>query len=81
MTSESIAHRSETLAPAQLHCPASCSLPDMVQCWRDLERQLRVDLMAATMSRSPDAEVLRADVRAVERRIGALLAVAFGWAA
>jgi hypothetical protein len=81
MTSTSIAHWSETFAPMQWHCPASCTLSDMVRCWRDLERRLRVDLVAATVSRSPDAEVLRADLRAAERHIDALLAVALGWAA
>jgi hypothetical protein len=63
------------------HCPASCALPDMIQCWIGLERRLRADLIAATVSRSPDAEMLRADLRAAEDQSDRLLALALGWAA
>jgi hypothetical protein len=54
-------------------CPAGCDLPDMVLCWLRRERELRADLVAARGS--DDAEVLRADLRAAESRIDALIAL------
>ena len=68
-------------APVHEHCPANCTIPDMIRCWLELERRLRTDLMAAAVSRSPDAEVLRADLRAAEAQSDRLLALALGWAA
>ena len=81
MTSASIAHRPETSAPVGVHYPAGCDLADAARCWLRHERQLRADATTATVSRSPDAEVLRADLRAAERHIDALLTIALGWAA
>jgi hypothetical protein len=81
MTPTSIAYRLDAFAPAQHSCPAGCTLPDMIRCWRGLERRLRADLMTATMSGSPDAEVVRGDLRVAEERIDTLLARALGWAA
>jgi hypothetical protein len=45
------------------------------------EREVRADLMAARADNSPDAEVLAADLRAAEKRVDCLLAVAIGQAA
>jgi hypothetical protein len=56
------------------YCPAGCDLASAVLCWLHHERQLRADLAAAVAAGSPDAEVVRADLRAVELRIDALIA-------
>jgi hypothetical protein len=81
MTPASIAHRLDASAPRRESCPAGCTLPDMIRCWLGLERRLRADLMAATVSGSPDAEVVRGDLRVAEERTDHLLALVLGWAA
>lgn len=57
--------------PAADTCPVGCDLPDMIQCWLRHEREVRADLVVARGS--DDSEVLRADLRAAERRIDALI--------
>ena len=81
MTSASSAHRPETSAPVDVHCPAGCTLPDMIRCWLRHEREVRADLLVVRTSNSPDAEVLASDLRAAEKRTDRLLALALGWAA
>jgi hypothetical protein len=59
-------------------CPAGCDLSAQIACWLRRERELRGDLAAS--GDSPDAEVLRSDLAAAERRIDML--IEFGrWAA
>ena len=64
--------------PLGQQCPASCDLSQTVICWLRRHRELLSGLAAARGS--DDAEVLRADLRAAEGQIDAL--IEFGrWAA
>ena len=59
--------------PASLTSPADCDIRDAVACALALERDLRRDLAQAERAGSCDAEILRADQLAAERRVDALL--------
>lgn len=67
--------------PSHDVCPAGCTLSEMLQCWLRYEREIRADLLAATASGSPDAEVLASDLRSAEEHTDRLLALARGHAA
>ena len=66
-------------APVADERPAGCTLSETIACWVRRRRELLADLAGA--SGSPDAEVLRADLRAAEEQSDYLLALALGWAA
>ena len=53
-------------------CPAGCDFTTRLRCWQRLARELLADLSSATASGSPDAEVVRADLRAAQRQIALL---------
>jgi hypothetical protein len=69
----SIAYRKPKLIsiPTVEQCPAGCTVSETIACYLRHERELRADLAAARGS--DDAEVLRADLRAAERRIDELV--------
>ena len=71
MTSISYARPIRIPNTLAVECPGGCDLADMIACWLRRERELRADL--ATARGSDDAEVLRADLRAAERHIDALI--------
>jgi hypothetical protein len=60
-------------SPLPWTCPAGCEPADMLRCCLHEERRLRADFTVAVASLSPDAEVLRADLAAAERRIDMLI--------
>lgn len=70
-----IIHHTNEQVPFIPICSANCGIVSALHCHIGEWRRLRDDLSVAQRAKSPDAEVLRGDVRAIEARINHLFAL------